>query len=448
VSGTDLVDVHPGRQRAALAAAALITVPAFLTRFAGLDAAHPVEALFFGLAIVGAAFALSWAAETAQLDISAGLAIAILALIAVLPEYAVDFVFASQGGNAFQADPTCPPLPGGGRESPCDLALANMTGANRLLIGIGWSMVVFIAWSRLRKQRRPSERWTGIRLSREHSIELGFLFVATLYSLTLPLKHSITMIDTLVLVGLFAAYTWRVSRAPAEEPHLVGPARYLGTFRPPVRRSWVIGLFVASGVVIWLFAEPFAHALVETGSEVGISEFVLVQWLAPLASEAPELLVAGLFAWRLNTNAGLGTLVSSKVNQWTLLVGTLPLVFAIASASGHGLPISDLQREELFLTAAQSFFAVAIMSNLTLSLREAGALFGLFWAQFVLGAFVPESLHGTERITVAILYLVLGVGILIRDRQRIPRLVRDGFRASHDELASTSVEVDPGARPT
>jgi cation:H+ antiporter len=444
----DLTDTHPGRQRLALAAAALVTVPAFLVRFAGLDATHPIEALLFGLAIVGAAFTLSWAAEAAQLDISAGLAIAILALIAVLPEYAVDFVFASQGGTSFQADPSCPPLPGGGRESPCDLALANMTGANRLLIGIGWSMVVFIAWSRLRRRNGGSERWTGIRLTREHSIELAFLFTATLYSLTLPLKHSITLIDALILVGLFAAYTWRVSRAPAEEPHLVGPARYLGTFRPAIRRTWVIGLFVASGAVIWLFAERFAHALVQTGTEVGISEFVLVQWLAPLASEAPELLVAGLFAWRLNTNAGLGTLVSSKVNQWTLLVGTLPLVFAIASASTHGLPISDLQREELFLTAAQSFFAVAIMSNLTLSLREAGALFGLFWAQFILGAFVPESVHGTERITVAILYLVLGVLVLIRDRERIPRLVRDGFAASHDELASSPVEVEPGARLT
>jgi cation:H+ antiporter len=432
---SDLVDVHPGRQRAALAAAALITVPGFLVRLGGIDAPHALEALLFGLAIVGAAFALSWAAETAQLDISAGLAIAILALIAVLPEYAVDFVFASQGGNSFQADPSCPPLPGGGRESPCDLALANMTGANRLLIGIGWSMVVFIAWYRLRGNR-SGERWEGIQLAREHSIELGFLFVATLYSLTLPLKHSITLIDTVILVGLFAGYTWRVSRAPAEEPHLVGPARYLGTFRPAARRSWVIALFAASGIVIWVFAEPFAHALVETGTDLGISEFVLVQWLAPLASESPELLVAGLFAWRLNTNAGLGTLVSSKVNQWTLLVGTLPLVFAIASASRHGLPISDLQREELFLTAAQSFFAVAIMSNLSLSLREAAGLFGLFWAQFILGALVPNSLHGIERITVAILYLILGSGVLLRDRRRIPRLLRDAFAASHEELGS------------
>ncbi len=91
-------------------------------------------------------------------------------------------------------------------------------------------------------------------------------------------------------------------------------------------------MFLFAAVVILACAEPFAESLVETGREFGISEFLLVQWLAPLASEAPELLVAGLYAWRLNTNAGLGTLVSSKVNQWTLLVGTLPIVFALASA--------------------------------------------------------------------------------------------------------------------
>jgi cation:H+ antiporter len=437
----DLIDIHPGRQRAALAAAALATVPAFLLRFAGLDTSSALAALLFGFAIVGAAFAISWAAETAQLDISAGLAIAILALIAVLPEYAVDFVFTSQGGNSFQLDPTCPPAPGTGRESPCDLALANMTGANRLLIGIGWSMVVFIAWYRLRRTRTlPSGGWEGIELTREHSIELGFLWVATLYSLTLPLKGSITLIDTIVLVALFIGYTWRVSRAPAEEPHLVGPARYLGSFPVASRRTSVIGLFLASGVVIWLFAHPFAESLVATGEQLHISEFLLVQWLAPLASESPELLVAGLFAWRLNTNSGLGTLVSSKVNQWTLLVGTLPIVFAISSASSHGLPISAVQREELFLTAAQSFFAVAIMSNLSLSLREAGYLFGLFWAQFIIGALVPESMHAAERIGVGVLYLLLGVAFILRDRRSVPQLIRDAFTSSYAELGEERLQ--------
>jgi cation:H+ antiporter len=432
----DLSDIHPVRQRLSIAMAVAITVPAIAVRFADPSLPHALGALIFGLAIVGSAFILSWAAEAAQLDISAGLAIAVLALIAVLPEYAVDFVFAWQGGTSFaEYGPSCPPLDGTG-ESPCSLALANMTGANRLLIGVGWTMVVFIAWYRIRSRsgRGAARSWTGVHLDREHSIELAFLAIATIYSLTLPLKHSITPIDALVLVTIFVLYTIRVSRAPSEEPHLVGPARYLGTFSTRGRRATIVAMFAFAATVILLCAEAFAHALVETGAELGISEFFLVQWLAPLASEAPELLVAGLYAWRLNTNAGLGTLVSSKVNQWTLLVGTLPIVFSIAAGGLHGLPIEAMQREELFLTAAQSFFAVAILANLSMSVREAWFLFGLFWAQFVLGAVVPESMQGVERIGVGLVYLAMGLWVLVRDRSRIPRLFRDGLRAPYAEL--------------
>jgi cation:H+ antiporter len=433
-------EVHAGRARLSLTLAVAAAVPGVAIGALRPELPHPLEAVLFGLAIVGAAFLLSWAAEAAQLDISAGLAIALLALIAVLPEYAVDFVFASKGGNSVQAfGAACPPL-GSGTESPCSLALANMTGANRLLIGIGWSMVIFIAWYRVRVARRrrgrPAERWEGVRLDRSHSVEMAYLAVATVYSLTLPLKHSITLVDAVVLVGIFAAYTWRVSRAPAEEPHLVGPAAWLGTLRSNPRRTTIVVLFLAAGAIILLCAEPFAEALVASGEAVGISEFLLVQWLAPLASEAPELLVAGLYAWRLNTNAGLGTLVSSKVNQWTLLVGTLPIVFAISSASLHGLPIETRQREELFLTAAQSFFALAVLSNLSMSVREAWLLFGMFWAQFVVGGILPERLHVVSRIGVGAVYLVAGAWILLRDRGRVRRLFRDGFRASYAELAA------------
>ncbi len=155
-----------------------------------------------------------------------------------------------------------------------------------------------------------------------------------------------------------------------------------------------------AALVIVLCAEPFAESLVQTGEEFGVSTFLLVQWLAPLASEAPELLVAALFAWRLNTNDGLGTLVSSKVNQWTLLVGTLPLVFVIAGGATSGLPLDGRQREELFLTAAQSAFAVAVLLSRSLSVREAFALLGLFMGQFVLGGVLPPDVRDLERIVV------------------------------------------------
>ena len=194
---------RPGLHPFVVVGALLSAAPALWLRFATPDLSHAIEALLFGLAIVGAAFLLSWAAEVAQLDISAGLAIAVLALIAVLPEYAVDFVFAWQGGASVQAfGPACPSIDPGAA-SPCSLALANMTGANRLLIGLGWTSVVFIAWHRMRRARRalpegaparPPVR-PGVALDRSHSVELAFLAVATLYSLTLPLKSSITLID-------------------------------------------------------------------------------------------------------------------------------------------------------------------------------------------------------------------------------------------------------------
>ena len=308
---------HPRRQLIPILGAVALTLPAILTRLSGAAPPEWLAAVVFGLGVVGAAFLLAWGAEALQLDISQGLALAVLALIAVLPEYAVDFTFALKAGE----DP----------DKYAPLALANMTGGNRLLIGVGWSLVVMLAAWRITRIARaqgyqgPIE--TDVTLDRPHAIEIAFLAVASIYSLTLPLKRTLSPVDSVLLVGLFLWYAVRISRAPAEEPHLVGPAELIGWLPTATRRAVVALMLFGSAAVILISAEPFADSLVKTGEQFGIDTFLLVQWVAPLASEAPELLVAGLFAWRLNTNAGLGALVSSKVNQWTLLVGTLPLVF-------------------------------------------------------------------------------------------------------------------------
>ncbi len=420
---------HLGRGSIRLIGAAMAaTIPAFVLRLTHPDLPHPLEAAVFGLAIVSAAFLLAWGAEAAQVDISAGLAIAVLAFIAVLPEYAVDMVFAWKGGKSFKENGVACKAPGSDSESPCTLALANMTGANRLLIGIGWSLVVFIALYQWKKRSMPDRE---IKLDRANSVEISYLTLASIYGLSLPLKRSLTLIDAAILVAIFVAYTVRIAKAPAEEPHLVGPARWIGAMPTQQRRTTYIGLLLFAAAVILICAEAFAEALVATGESVGISEFLLVQWLAPLASEAPELLVAGLFAWRLATAQGLSTLVSSKVNQWTLLVGTLPIVFALASGSWHGLPLDSVQREELFLTAAQAVFGVAVLVSLSLSVREASMLFGLFWAQFVIGAVVPDRWHAAERVGVGVVYLALAAWFLLKQRVSARRTFTDGFRTSY-----------------
>jgi cation:H+ antiporter len=422
---------RPGRPGLMLVGSALITLPGIIVRLSGAHPRHWLAALCFGLAIVGAAFLLGWGAEVVQLDISAGLALALLALIAVLPEYAVDFVFTWKAGkNPHEFAP---------------LALANMTGANQLLIGVGWSLVVLLAAYRIKKTGDDSAlrpvydpetggTSTDVVLSRSHSVEVAFLMVATLYGLTLPLKRTISLFDAVVLVSIFVAYLVRVARAPAEEPELVGTALFIATRPVRDRRIAVVAMFVGAAAVILLCAEPFAESLVDTGKEFGISTFLLVKWLAPLASEAPELLIAGMFAWRLNTDAGLGALVSSKVNQWTLLVGTLPIVFAISSKSLHGLPLDALQREELFVTAAQSAFAVAILASRSISVREAKLLLGLFLAQFVSTGALPGDLRGPARIIVGIIYLLLAAAQLFRERRQLPAMVHDGLRTPYAEL--------------
>ncbi|HEX5588599.1 MAG TPA: sodium:proton exchanger [Acidimicrobiia bacterium] len=415
---------HQRGQLLAIGLAFLATLPGLLTRLAGYHPPAYVAPVAFGLAILGSAFLLAWAAEVLQLDVSQGLSLTVLALIAVLPEYAVDFAFASKAGQ----DP----------DKYAPLALANMTGANRLLIGVGWSMVVLLAaWRITRIARRRGYRGeidTDVHLERPHAIEISFLALATVYSLTLPFKSTLTLVDSAVLISIFVVFVFRIARSPAEEPHLVGPARLVGSL-PVVQRRVAVGVLLAyAAAVIFMCAEPFAESLVHVGEQAGVDTFLLVQWLAPLASEAPELLVAGLFAWRLQTSAGLGTLLSSKVNQWTLLVGSLPIVFAVSAGALHGLPLDSLQREELFLTAAQSVFAIAVLANRSMSVREAWMLFGLFMFQFVLGGVLPEHLAEYERIAVGVLYLVLAAFFLFRERTVIRPLVHDGLREPVEEL--------------
>jgi cation:H+ antiporter len=293
---------------------------------------------------------------------------------------------------------------------------------------------VLIAWRRMRRRGVSPARANRVALNRADAVPLVFLALASVYCLVLPFKRTLSLVDTVVLLAIFVAYSWRISRAPAGEPDLIGPSAWIGSLGKRLRRTIVIGLFVAAAAVILLTAEHFAQSLVDTGASLGISEFLLVQWLAPLASEAPELLVAGLYAWRLHTSEALGALVSSKVNQWTLLVGTLPIVFAASSGGWSGLPIESAQRDELLLTASQSLLAVSLLVGLSLSVRAALLLTGLFFLQFALSAAVPSSWRGRELVALSLVYLVLAAAVLFRRRRAILPILRDGLFTPYRDL--------------
>lgn len=371
-----------------VALAAAFCLQWMIMRMMGVHPAQPWTALFPGAAILGAAFLLTWAAEAAEMDLPQNISIGILALVAVLPEYAVDIYFAWTAGK----DPTYTAY-----------ATANMTGANRLLIGVGWPAVLLACWWK-RGQKE-------IHLTENNALELVALLIATLYSFLLPLKATLSLWDSGFLFMLFGAYAYLSSKAAVEEPHLEGPAVLFASLDKLPRRITVSALFLFSAAAIFMSAEPFAEGILEAGKHLGIEEFLLVQWLAPLASEAPEFIVAVLFAIKGKAAVGLRALVSSKVNQWTLLVGALPAAYCLSTGNTAPMPLDARQAQEVFLTSAQSLFGLVLLMNLSFSLGEALALMGLFSAQI----FFPQA---AARYGFAFAYLALSMTLLAAQASR------------------------------
>ena len=412
----------------AVAVALLLTAPwvgSSLLGFVGSYATGTVV-LVAGLAVLGASFMLAWGAETAEKDVPRAFAIAVLAVLAVAPEYAVDALYAFNAGN-FAGTPR-------GMES-ANLAVANMTGANRILIGLGWSGIALFTIYRAGSAADPAvEKRDGFLASRVNldpdiSTEIAFLFVATMWAFLVPLNGGIDFIDMFVLVGIYVTYIAIIIQGDVEEiEEQVGVPKYFQAFARRARVPIVLGLFAYSGLMIFWAVEPFAHGLEVLGQNFGIPPFFMIQWIAPLASESPELIVVAYLVNKARSTAGFNALISSKLNQWTLLIGTLVVVYSLALGQYGTLPFDQIQAGEIWITAAQSFFALALLVDFSISVREAVALFVLFASQVVLEFIFlrfwtpfPEPKFELLLAYTAI-YLVLGTGLLIARRKKLREL--------------------------
>jgi len=393
-----------------------------------------------GLSVLGASFLLAWGAETAEKDVPRAFAIAVLAVLAVAPEYAVDALYAWQAGQ--------------GDVESANLAVANMTGANRILIGLGWSGIALFTVYKAKATSDPAvESRRGfladrVNLDRDISLEVTFLFLATMWAFLVPLGGGIDALDAFFLVGLYVAYIAVVLRGDVEEvEEQVGVPAYFQSFARAGRVPVVLGLFAYSGLMIFTAVEPFAHGLEVLGEDFGIPAFFMVQWIAPLASESPELIVVAYLVNKARSTAGFNALISSKLNQWTLLIGTLVVVYSLSLGTYGALPFDEKQAAEIWITAAQSYFALAILVNFDISLREAVALLVLFLSQVFLEfglirGFVPEILTSYELLLAyTAIYMVVGTAMFVRRRDSLRRLV--GRASDTVQVAFGSKEPTP-----
>jgi cation:H+ antiporter len=337
-----------------------------------LEQTAPGTALWAAPAILLAAMLIAWAAESAQFFIAQAFALAILAWLQTLPEFAVEFVLAWR--------------------QRVDLLLANLTGALRLLVGLGWPMIYAVA--AFVHRRRHGKPLRSIRLEAHQSIEVVGLFVPLVYVTFVWWKSSLNLIDAAVLIAIYVAYLWVLRHMPAEEAEgideLEAIPRALAKARPRLRTVLITGFFVAGGLLIYVSAEPFLGSLLAISAALGVPSFIFVQWVAPLVSEFPEKVSAFYWARQEDrASMALMNMVSSNINQWTLLAAMLPIVYSISRGQVSFIPLDPQQELELLMTIAQSLIGMVFLINMELDWWEAAALFFLWGIQFAFSPIPP-----------------------------------------------------------
>ena len=358
---------------------------------------NPLNALWTFPAIVLAAMLMAWAAECGQFIISQGLALALLAWVQTLPEFAVEAVIALDAAK----DP-----------SRMHLITANFTGSLRLFVGLGFPMVYYVSLFFRRKsegKNRPGTthyvrvpgtvpevkdrmaRWT-IRLEDEHSIAILCLLPALIYFLAIYFKGTLTIFDGLALAAIYFTYfylLWRIPPHDREEIEDLGRIpKYVMRLKAPANIIGIISFFIAGGVIIYFAARPFLNSMLAIALTMGISQFVFIQWVAPFLSEFPEKFSAFYWARKVNkAPMALINFVSSSINQWTILAAMIPFIYSYGVGRIAPIIFDDHQKLEILLTIVQSYLAFLFLASMDFHIFEATALFILWLIQFL----VPET---------------------------------------------------------
>ena len=390
--------------QAKLALLAACTVPGLLIRLGGAHVPPPLGMVAFGGAVMAAAFMLAAAAEAAEIDVPPGIAVAGVAFVAVLPEYVIEVYFAFSGHVEF--------------------VTASLTGSTRLLLGFAVGMPALASFV---LTRRGQPRVETVELDPRRRIDLAIIASASLYAPVVVLRGHLAWQDALVLIGFYALYMRRISTGEPEPPHLVGVAAELGNLPKDQRKRWVLGIMAFSAVAVLVNAEPFANSVLMSGTAVGVSPYLLVQWLVPLATEMPELVIAFVLVTHQRAGQAVAVLLSSAVSQWTFALGTLPLAYKAGVGQGP-LPLLPREQVELLLTMSQGLLAVAMLVTLRLGRRDATLMLVLFAAQLAIPSLVL-------RVAITLGYFVLALDLLTTERWAVPTLAR--------ALRSASPSDDP-----
>jgi cation:H+ antiporter len=192
-----------------------------------------------------------------------------------------------------------------------------------------------------------------------------------------------------ILLGFYVMYMWLLLKMPPEEedesvaelPWV--SQQVLGRGRIG-RIIGVASIFIGGGAILYLCVHPFVNGLQALAALVGISGYFFIQWIAPFMSEFPEKVSA--YSWAMKdgkAKMGLMNFLSSNINQMTMLVAMIPIVYAISSKRWNApILFTEDQKEEVLLTASQAALCMVLLFNMKFEWWEAVGMFVLWIVQF------------------------------------------------------------------
>ena len=347
--------------------------------------------ILYGFSIFSAALIISWAAESSERDISGSFVIAIIALIAVLPEYAIETVLAYTAGQSYKLNNFV-------FTNRVGYVSANVTGANRLLAGLGWPLIMLI--NMLKNNQ-------SLNIKNNNKLELLVLGIGAISMIIASIIKFQPIFISFILIIIYLIYLFITSKKESTESEFVGISKYLGNLPKLTRITTNILLIIFSAVTIFIVSHPFVESLIHIGGKFGIDEYYLIQWLAPLASESPEIIIASLFAMKGRSLESISIILSSQANQMSLLIGSMGAIFSFATSSLISFPLNDTQGVEFLLTSAFALLQISMILWGKFKLQMPVLLLIIFFVQLII---TDTSIRAYLSIAIymfALIYLIL-----------------------------------------
>ncbi len=345
----------------------------------------------YGCSIFSAALIISWAAESSERDISGSFVIAIIALIAVLPEYAIETVLAYTAGQSYKLNNFV-------FTNRVGYVSANVTGANRLLAGLGWPLIMLI--NMLKNNQ-------SLNIKNNNKLELLVLGIGAISMIIASIIKFQPIFISFILIIIYLIYLFITSKKESTESEFIGTSEYLANLPKLTRITTNILLIIFSAVTIFIVSHPFVESLIHIGGKFGIDEYYLIQWLAPLASESPEIIIASLFAMKGRSLESISIILSSQANQMSLLIGSMGAIFSFATSSLISFPLNDTQGVEFLLTSAFALLQISMILWGKFKLQMPVLLLIIFFVQLII---TDTSIRAYLSIAIymfALIYLIL-----------------------------------------